>query len=133
MIGPPHRVWNRERRMSWRGKEVMLHKGAATAFLARTDRTDVVPDTSASTSANELDTRPPLVSMPRGGKSPKSADRFWLGRADRSRCPSRSTGVGEALLRDGGLPARSVHRIFRGDLAIAAASRGSPPGCISGP
>lgn len=37
----PHWVWTRERRMSWRGKDVM-HK--ERFFLARTDRTDV--DTS---------------------------------------------------------------------------------------
>ena len=40
VIGPPRWVWSRERRMSWRGKEV-LHK--ERFFLARTDRTDVDP------------------------------------------------------------------------------------------
>ncbi|MFO1158206.1 MAG: NUDIX domain-containing protein [Reyranellaceae bacterium] len=41
VIGTPHWVWVRERRMSWRGKDV-LHK--ERFFLARTDRTEV--DTS---------------------------------------------------------------------------------------
>ena len=41
VAGAPHWVWTRERRMSWRGKDVM-HK--ERFFLARTNRTDV--DTS---------------------------------------------------------------------------------------
>jgi 8-oxo-dGTP pyrophosphatase MutT (NUDIX family) len=41
VIDPPRWVWQRERRMSWRGKAV-LHR--ERFFLARTDRTDV--DTS---------------------------------------------------------------------------------------
>ena len=41
VIDPPRWVWQRQRRMSWRGKDV-LHK--ERFFLARTDRTEV--DTS---------------------------------------------------------------------------------------
>lgn len=41
VIGTPRWVWTRERRMSWRGKDV-LHK--ERFFLARTDRTEI--DTS---------------------------------------------------------------------------------------
>src|SRR5882672_8180574 len=41
VVGAPHWVWSRERRMSWRGKDV-LHK--ERFFLARTDRTEI--DTS---------------------------------------------------------------------------------------
>ena len=41
VVGEPRWVWQRERRMSWRGKDV-LHK--ERFFLARTDRTDI--DTS---------------------------------------------------------------------------------------
>jgi 8-oxo-dGTP pyrophosphatase MutT (NUDIX family) len=41
VIDPPRWVWQRERRMSWRGKPV-LHR--ERFFLARTDRTDA--DTS---------------------------------------------------------------------------------------
>ena len=37
VVGAPHWVWTRERRMSWRGKDVM-HK--ERFFLARTDRTE---------------------------------------------------------------------------------------------
>ena len=38
MIDTPRWVWSRERRMSWRGKDV-LHK--ERFFLARTDRTEI--------------------------------------------------------------------------------------------
>lgn len=38
VVGTPRWVWQRERRMSWRGKDV-LHK--ERFFLARTDRTEI--------------------------------------------------------------------------------------------
>ena len=41
VVGPPRWVWQRERRMSWRGKDV---RHTERFFLARTDRTEV--DTS---------------------------------------------------------------------------------------
>ena len=41
MIDTPRWVWTRERRMSWRGKDVMHRE---RFFLARTDRTEI--DTS---------------------------------------------------------------------------------------
>jgi hypothetical protein len=85
VIDPPRWVWTRERRMSWRGREV-LHK--ERFFLAHTDRTEA--DTSG------LDERE---------RSWTRGHRWWRAEeiaASRERFEPLDLGVRlAALLRDG--------------------------------
>ena len=86
VIDTPRWVWTRERRMSWRGRDV-LHK--ERFFLAHTDRTEA--DTvGPRREGTALDARPPLVDRRR--------DRGIVGafRADRSRRPAEDVAARRA-------------------------------------
>ena len=75
VIDTPRWVWTRERRMSWRGRDV-LHK--ERFFLAHTDRTEV--DTSGLDEKERSWTRgPSLVERrrDRGVRRALRADRSW--------------------------------------------------------